>query len=153
MVWGVVSGWLGFSSEPKWPEGKPVKLPDYFPVKPKGCEVPAQKLFDCVAGEATDKQRDLENAGYHKSYFAGIETRAKNEKYAQYADEQQQLAKEERDSTVPVRGENPLNVCQSQILKYQQCCDRALKKKQNWILTEPYRVQKEYRYNPSQSKS
>ncbi|KAL7578843.1 hypothetical protein ACA910_016063 [Epithemia clementina (nom. ined.)] len=151
MVFGRIAGWFGYS-DPKWPEGQPLKLPDYFPVQPKGCEKQSQKLFDCVAGAATDKQRDIEKAGYHKSYFAGVETTALDEKYASYVNEQQDKPEEERDPTVPRRGENPLSVCQLQILQYQKCCDQALKKKQNWILTEPYRVQKEYRYNPSNVK-
>ena len=150
MVVGRIAGWFGYS-EPKWPAGQPVKLPDYFPVQPKGCESQTQKLFDCVSELATEKQRTLEKAGYHKSYFEGVETHPQDEKFAKYVNEQQDKNEQERDDTVPKRGENPLDVCQVQILMYQKCCDRALKKKHNWILTEPYRVQKEYRYVPPQS--
>ena len=32
------------------------------------------------------------------------------------------------------------------IAQYRRCCDRALRRKMNWILTEPVRVQEEYRY-------
>ena len=148
----MVLGRLFGVSQPSWPEGQPVQLPDYFPVQPKGCESQTQKLFECVAGPATEKRRDIERAGYHKSYFPDIETKAQDEKYAKYANEQQDKPDNERDMDIPRRDDNPLDVCQSQILMYQKCCTRALKKKQNWILTEPYRVQKEYRYDPSQSK-
>jgi hypothetical protein len=45
-----------------------------------------------------------------------------------------------------------LEECRSSIAYYKRCCDRALKKRQNWILTEPYRVQEEYRYKEDGSK-
>lgn len=45
-----------FAGEPKLPEG-PTRLPEYFPVEPKGCEKPSQALFACLANEATAKAR------------------------------------------------------------------------------------------------
>ena len=56
------------------------------------------------------------------------------------------LAAESDDPSLPKAGENPLDQCRKEIAYYMQCCDRELKKKKNWILTEPYRVQEEYRY-------
>eukprot|EP00590_Aulacoseira_subarctica_P005998 CAMPEP_0172415938 /NCGR_PEP_ID=MMETSP1064-20121228/2364_1 /TAXON_ID=202472 /ORGANISM="Aulacoseira subarctica , Strain CCAP 1002/5" /LENGTH=117 /DNA_ID=CAMNT_0013153237 /DNA_START=13 /DNA_END=366 /DNA_ORIENTATION=- len=45
--------------------------------------------------------------------------------------------------------EDPIQTCcRSLILQYQSCCDKHLKKRANWILTESYRVQDEYRYDP-----
>ena len=46
----------------------PSVLPPYFPVEPRGCEHHAQKLFD-----ATEKVRDMEKAGYGKSYYPNVE--------------------------------------------------------------------------------
>jgi len=43
--------------------------------------------------------------------------------------------------------EDPLNLCRELIVKYKSCCDKQLKNRKNWILTETYRVQDEYRYN------
>ena len=50
---------------------------------------------------------------------------------------------------LPQAGDNPLDECRDFIAYYKRCCDRALKKKENWLLTEPYRVQEEYRYKKS----
>jgi hypothetical protein len=134
----MVLGWIFGKSEPKLPEG-PTRLPPYFPVKPKGCEKVAEKLFDCVTNEATNKARDMEKAGFHKSYYPGFEVKPESEKAAK-------LALESDSEDLPKPGDNPLDECRVQIAYYMQCCDRELKKKKNWILTEPYRVQKEYRY-------
>ena len=131
-----------FSGEPQLPPGPP-KLPSYFPVEPKGCETVAQKLFACITKDATEKARDLEKAGFHKSYFADVKVQPADEKFAK-------LAAESDDPSLPKPGENPLDQCRSQIAYYRRCCDRELKKKKNWLLTEPYRVQEEYRYNPNQ---
>ena len=49
-------------------------------------------------------------------------------------------------SRLPTRNDNPLDECRTFIAYYKRCCDRELKKNHNWILTEPYRVQEEYRY-------
>ena len=51
MVLGAVKNALGLG-EPTLPDG-PTRLPDYFPVEPRGCEKHAQKLFSCLANEAT----------------------------------------------------------------------------------------------------
>ena len=127
-----------FRGEPQLPPG-PTKLPSYFPVEPKGCESVAQKLFSCVTEEATAKARDMEKAGFHKSYFPDVTVQPADIKFAQ-------LAAESDDPDLPKPNDNPLDVCRTQIAYYQRCCDRELKKKKNWLLTEPYRVQEEYRY-------
>ena len=132
-----------FRGEPQLPSG-PTKLPSYFPVEPKGCEKVAQKLFTCVTDTATEKARDMEKAGFHKSYFADVEVKPADEKFAK-------LAAESDDPELPKPGENPLDQCRSQIAYYQRCCDRELKKKKNWMLTEPYRVQEEYRYDQNKT--
>ena len=109
--------------EPKLPDG-PTRLPDYFPVEPKGCEVHAQKLFACLADEATAKARDMEKAGFHKSYFPDVQVKAEDEEAAKVA---------AADPNLPKPGDNPLDECRSQIAYYQRCCDRELKKRKNWI--------------------
>lgn len=126
--------------EPKLPEG-PTRLPPYFPVEPAGCEAHAQKLFSCLTNEATSKARDMEKAGFHKSYFGDVKVQI-DEKAAQVA---------ANDPTLPQPGDNPLDECRSQIAYYQRCCDRELKKRKNWMLTEPFRVQEEYRYQKDAS--
>lgn len=138
----MVLGRIGelFSGEPKLPEGEPAKLPQYFPVEPKGCESHAQKLFACLANEATQKARDMEKAGLHKSYFPDVTVKPGDEKAAEL------VAKGSDDESLPKPGENPLDQCRTEIAYYKRCCDRELKKRKNWILTEPYRVQEEYRY-------
>lgn len=78
----------------------------------------------------------MEKAGFHKSYFRDVKVNI-DEKAAQVAQE---------DPKLPKPGDNPLEVCRSQIAYYQRCCSRELKKRKNFILVEPYRVQKEYRY-------
>ena len=129
-----------FRGEPKLPEGEPTRLPPYFPVEPKGCETYAQNLFQCLSNEATAKARDMEKAGFHKSYFPDVQVKPADEHAAK-------VAAEANDPELPKPGDNPLDECRSQIAYYQRCCERELKKRKNWILTEPYRVQKEYRYN------
>ena len=52
----------------------------------------------------------------------------------------------EKAASLPKAGDNPLDECRDFIAYYKRCCDRELKKKKNWLLTEPYRVQEEYRY-------
>lgn len=132
MVWNFIVDSL--SGEPKLPPG-PTRLPDYFPVEPQGCERQAQKLFACIANEATLKAREIEKMGYHKSYYPDVEVKPPAEK-----------PKVEEGANIPQPGDNPLDECRSFIAYYKRCCDRELKKKKNWILTEPYRVQEEYRY-------
>jgi hypothetical protein len=42
---------------------------------------------------------------------------------------------------------DPINeCCRSYVQQYKSCCDKQLKKRSNWMLTETYRVQDEYRY-------
>ena len=132
-----------FRGEPQLPPG-PTKLPSYFPVEPKGCENVSQQLFACVTDTATEKARDMEKAGFHKSYFGDVHVKPADEKFAK-------VAAESDDPALPKPGDNPLDQCRSQIAHYQRCCDRELKKKKNWLLTEPYRVQEEYRYSKNQA--
>lgn len=138
MVWGRIVDL--FAGEPQLPEGQPTRLPPYFPVEPKGCESQSQKLFSCLANEATQKARDMEKAGLHKSYFPDVQVTPGDEKAAKL------VAENTDDPSLPKPGDNPLDVCRTHIAYYQRCCERELKKKQNWILTEPYYVQEEYRY-------
>lgn len=139
MVLGRLVDWFG--GEPKLPPG-PTRLPDYFPVEPKGCESHAQKLFACLANEATAKARDMEKAGLHKSYFQDVQVVPGDAKAAALVKEHPE------DPSLPKPGDNPLDECRAHIAYYRRCCDRELKKRKNWILTEPYRVQEEYRYQP-----
>ena len=139
MVWQSLKRAVGLT-EPTLPDG-PTKLPSYFPVEPRGCEKHAQKLFACLANEATNKARDMEQAGLHKSYFPDVQVQPADEKAAQaVADNSTD------DSNLPTAGDNPLDECRTFIAYYQRCCDKQLKKKKNWILTESVRVQDEYRY-------
>ena len=125
-------------SEPKL-EGE-ARLPPYFPVQPKGCEKVSDNLFQCLANEATSKARDMEKAGLHKSYFPGVKPQPGDAAAAK-------LAAESDDPNLPKAGDNPLDECRTHIAYYMRCCDKELKKKKNWILTEPFRVQEEYRYD------
>lgn len=141
MVWGRI---VDLVSTPKLPEGEPTRLPQYFPVEPRGCERHTQKLFACLANEATEKARDMEKAGLLKSYFPGVEMKATDENAAKL------VASGTDDPDLPKAGDNPLDQCRTHIAYYKRCCDRELKKKKNWLLTEPYRVQEEYRYSQTQ---
>ena len=123
----------------------PSVLPDYFPVEPRGCEKHADKLFKCLANEATTKARDMEAAGLHKSYYSDVQVKPADEDAAKKV--QEMASKGEVDASLPKAGDNPLDECRDFIAYYKRCCDRELKKKHNWILTEPYRVQEEYRYS------
>ena len=118
----------------------PTKLPDYFPVEPKGCETPAQNLFQCLAGPATDKARDMERVGYHKSYYKDVPTKPLDAVAAKA------VAENPDSPDFPKPDDNPLDECKNFIAYYQQCCNHKLKQKKNWILTESVRVQPEYRY-------
>ena len=137
--------WPFTRSVPKLPDG-PIQLPDYFPVEPKGCERPSQKLFACLGTEAVAKARDMEKAGLHKSYFPDVQVKPESEEAAK-------IALESDDPTLPKAGDNPLDACKDHIAYYRKCCDKELKKRHNWILTEPYRVQEEYRYANNQPAS
>jgi len=140
MVLGRIFG----RSEPKL-EGE-AKLPSYFPVQPKGCEKVSDNLFQCLANEATSKARDMEKAGLHKSYFPDVQVQPEDQAAAK-------LAAESDDPNLPKAGDNPLDECRTQIAYYMRCCDKELKKKKNWILTEPFRVQEEYRYDQTAQKA
>ena len=127
------------------------KLPDYFPVEPSGCEKHAQRLFECLAKDATDKARDIEKAGFAKSYYPDLEAerlkklKVNEEKKPAVVDTKNVI--DDKTQQLPSPNDNPLDECRTLIAYYKRCCDRELKKKKNWILTEPYRVQEEYRYN------
>ena len=140
---------------------EPTKLPDYFPIQPRYCEKQSEKLFTCITNQATSKARDMELAGLHTSYYediqnvkAGDEDAAKKVRELASAAAASELANNKKDNNdnsssldlLPKAGDNPLDECKKFIYYYKKCCDRELKKKHNWILTEPYRVQEEYRY-------
>lgn len=127
----------------------PSKLPDYFPVEPRGCEKHAEKLFKCLSNEATAKARDMEKAGLHESYYDDVTPKAVDPDAAKKVQELASNAEASSSAgleSLPKAGDNPLDECRDLIAYYKRCCDRELKKKHNWILTEPYRVQEEYRY-------
>jgi hypothetical protein len=138
MVWGAIKNAVGLGV-PTLPDG-PTRLPDYFPVEPSGCEKHAQKLFSCLANEATTKARDMERAGLHKSYFSDVEAKPLDPKAAQA------VAESPDNPELPKAGDNPLDECRTFVAYYKKCCDKQLKKKKNWILTDHVRVQDEYRY-------
>jgi hypothetical protein len=127
----------------------PTILPDYFPVTPYGCEKHADKLFTCISTTATEKARDMEKAGYSKSYYPDV--RAEQEKESR--DVASPVIGEKKDvdvAALPSPDDNPLDECRTFVAYYKRCCDRELKKKKNWLLTEPYRVQEEYRYKKTE---
>ena len=164
MVWNRIRDGL---SGPPTLEG-PSKLPPYFPVQPHGCEKHAEKLFACLLNEATTKARDMERMGYGKSYYEDVELARKlrlkqqhqkevegsiNNNSIQNNDQKPVIVADiDKNKLLPSPDDNPLDECRTFIAYYKRCCDRELKKKKNWILTEPYRVQEEYRYN-NKSKS
>lgn len=147
MVLGKLWGWI--QTKPSLGDG-PTRLPDYFPLEPRGCEVHAQRLFQCLANEATAKARDMEKVGIHRSYFDDVQVKPTDEKAAQKIKElvasQDQNSLDPSNDRLPSSTDNPLDECRDFIAYYKRCCDRELKKKKNWILTEPFRVQEEYRY-------
>lgn len=160
MVWNRIRDAL---SGPPTLDG-PSVLPPYFPVEPQGCDHHAQKLFECLATKATEKARDMEKAGYAKSYYPDVEadrlqklkagSTDANKKEEVYSMEKNAKSNGEKTESgvdkgsqlLPSPNDNPLDECRQLIAYYKRCCDRELKKKKNWILTEPYRVQEEYRY-------
>lgn len=144
MVWNRIRDAI---SGPPTLEG-PSKLPPYFPVEPAGCEKHAQKLFECLAKDATEKARDMEKAGYGKSYYPDVEAE-RLKKLKEEGGSAAALPADVDASKLPKPDDNPLDECRTLIAYYKRCCDRELKKKKNWILTEPYRVQEEYRYQKS----
>ena len=150
MVWNRIRDAL---SGPPTLEG-PSQLPPYFPVEPAGCEKHAEKLFACLANEATTKARDMEKMGYGKSYYEDVEKAKKSQLQQQQQEDGNTTTAATKisdnadidKSKLPSPNDNPLDECRLAIAYYKRCCDRELKKKKNWILTEPYRVQEEYRY-------
>jgi hypothetical protein len=126
----------------------PTILPDYFPVTPVGCEKHADKLFTCLSTTATEKARDMEKAGYSKSYYPDI--RERQEKEQADATSAPAAGKDVDAAALPSPDDNPLDECRTFVAYYKRCCDRELKKKKNWLLTEPYRVQEEYRYKKTE---
>ena len=147
MVWDAVKISLGLK-EPTLPENEPTRLPDYFPVEPSGCEKHSQRLFACLANEATDYARDMERIGVHKSYFADVPVQPTDTKAVKALSEESGGAAgaTEEQKPLPKVGDNPLDECRKFIAYYKYCCDRKLKRKENLILTEHIRVQDEYRY-------
>mmetsp|Transcript_29736 Transcript_29736/g.45558 ORF Transcript_29736/g.45558 Transcript_29736/m.45558 type:complete len:143 (+) Transcript_29736:145-573(+) len=115
-------------------------LPDYFPIEPKGCEYVSQKLFLCISSEAVGIVRDKEHVQVHTNYYT--KSPVSETPILTKSDD---LSQDEKQA-LPTAGDNPLDACRNQIALYKQCCDRELKKKKNWLLTEPHRVQEEYRY-------
>jgi hypothetical protein len=146
MVWNALRKAVGFG-EPTLPyDGQPTRLPQYFPVEPKGCEKQAQKLFQCLSNEATAKARDMERVGYYQPYFDNVSAVPTDPQAAEA------VARDPKNPEFPQPNDNPLDECKTFIAQYQYCCDRKLKQKRNWILTEQVRVQEEYRYQgPSSS--
>ena len=117
--------------EPTLPPG-PIHLPDYFPVEPIGCEKKTQALFQCLIEKATPKHRELEGKNEHDLHY-------------------QIISSDKNEQKTPEK--DPLEPCRSVIAHYKRCCDRELKRKRNWRLTELYRVQEEYRYKPKDDSS
>ena len=142
MVWNRIRD--AFSGPPTL-DG-PSKVPDYFPVEPRGCEKHAQRLFECIAKGATEKARDMEKAGYGKSYYPDVEAERMTLKNKKEDEKQGGAAavagKNNVDaSQLPVSiNDNPLDECRTLIAYYKRCCDRELKKKKNWILTGKYYI-------------
>uniref|UniRef100_A0A6V2JYU7 Uncharacterized protein n=1 Tax=Ditylum brightwellii TaxID=49249 RepID=A0A6V2JYU7_9STRA len=156
MVWGRIRD--AIQGVPKL-EG-PSVLPEYFPVEPKGCEKHAENLFKCLANEATESAREMEKAGLHRSYYPDVTPTPGDENAAKKVQEAAAAAKEgattitgKEGERLPTADDNPLDSCRTMIAYYKRCCDRELKKKHNWILTEPYRVQEEYRYKKEEASS
>ena len=134
--------------EPTLPENVPTTLPQYFPVEPKGCEKYSQNLFNCLANEATNRARDMERIGVHKSYFGNdVMVEPTDPKAVEALRNNKQGGEEENTKPIPKVGDNPLDECRKFIAYYKYCCDRKLKRKENLILTEHVRVQEEYRYS------
>ena len=148
MVWNRIRD--AFSGPPTL-DG-PSKVPDYFPVEPRGCEKHAQRLFECIGKDATEKARDMEKAGYGKSYYPDdveaertLKNKKEDEKQGGAAASATAAGKNnvvvDDASQLPVSiNDNPLDECRTLIAYYKRCCDRELKKKKNWILTGKYYI-------------
>ena len=141
MVWGAIKNAIGLgSSDSDKDDGRPTRLPPYFPVEPKGCEKHSQKLFHCLSNDATNKIRDMERVGLHRPYFNDIDAQPTDPKAAEM------VAKDPTNPEYPKARDNPLDECKTFIYNYKKCCDRNLRQKRNAILAETVRVQDEYRY-------
>ena len=88
MVLGINTLRDALSGTPKL-EGES-KLPNYFPVEPRGCEKHSARLFECLAGAATDKAREMEKAGLHRSWYPDVTPTPGDEKAAQLVREQEE---------------------------------------------------------------
>jgi len=141
MVWGAIKNVMGFGpfASDDVDDG-PTRLPQFFPLEPKGCEKHAQKLFHCLSNEATDKIRDMERVGVYKSYFNDVDAHPTDHKAAEAVEQ------DPNNEEYPKVSDNPLDECKTFIAKYRKCCDRNLKQKRNELLRETVRVQEEYRY-------
>lgn len=125
----------------------PSRLPEYFPVQPIGSEKHSENLFQCLATKATAKARDMEKAGLHSTHFPNVSPRAVDENAAKKVQQIASGGLENDGNELPKAGDNPLDECRDLIAYYKRCSDRELKRKKNWNLIEPFRVQEEYRYN------
>ena len=140
MVWNALKNMVGLGDPlANEPDG-PTRLPHFFPVEPKGCEKHSKKLFNCINNEATEKLRDMERVGFHKSYFDDVEVIPADQKAAET------VLQNPENPEFPSVGDNPLDECKLFIVNYRRCCERALRQKRNQILQETVRVQEEYRY-------
>ena len=140
MVWNSIKNAIGLGDPlANEPDG-PTRLPQFFPVEPKGCEKHTQKLFNCLSNEATDKIRDMERVGFHKSHFPDVEVSPVDPKAAEA------VAQNPENPEFPKVNDNPLDECKLFIASYRKCCQRALKQKRNLLLQETVRVHDEYRY-------
>ena len=140
MVWNSIKNAIGLGDPLANEPAGPTRLPQFFPVEPKGCEKHTQRLFNCLSKEATDKVRDMERVGFHKSYFKDVAVSPVDPKAAEA------VAQNPDNPEFPKAGENPLDECKLFIANYRQCCERALRQKRNRILQETVRVCEEYRY-------
>jgi len=82
----------------------------------------------------------MERVGLYKPYFADVTAKLIDPEAAKV------VAEDPTNPQYPKAGENPLDECRTFVAYYKQCCDKKLKQKKNWILTEHVRVQEEYRY-------
>jgi hypothetical protein len=144
-MWNSLKNAIGWGVPTLPDDGQPTRLPHYFPVEPKGCEKQAQTLFQCLSNEATAKARDMERVGYYQPYFDNISAIPTDPQAAEAVKD------DPNNPEFPQPNDNPLDECKMVIAQYQHCCDRKLKHKRNWILTESVRVQKEYRYQEQSS--
>merc|ERR1712232_1273712 len=126
----------------------PIKLPDYFPAEPKGCQRNVEALFQCLANEATDTIRDLEKNGARKAgrYYLNDNNDNNLSKKSN-----KEITPSTTTSTTPIN-DDPLEPCRLLVYQYKKCCNKQLKKKQNQHLMETYRVQEEYRYDDEKLK-